>query len=294
MANITHTCTGCVPIDSAIIGVFAALVGTDKYINDEESERQAAEESRVAAEAARASAEVLRSNAENARVMAEGQRDNAEDSRVEAEEARDWAEQGRINREGGRVRAEQDRESAEGTPYDPATSDTRWGVYKRTLAAIDLANEAAAAAEAAAGNIPYIGNNGHWFIYDPELETYVDSGEPAQGPRGIQGPQGAKGDTGATGATGPKGDTGVSADYPITIYNGLDSDATDEALAAAQGKVLDGKISQLGQKVFAFENFATVDEDGLFFVDSELNIGAFLDSDGIHAKNILDYDLITV
>lgn len=54
------------------------------------------------------------------------------------------------------------------------------------------------------------------------------------------------------------------------------------------------ELEQLGQEVFAFENFATVDEDGLFFVDSELNIGAFLDSDGIHAKNILDYDLIIV
>ena len=48
-----------------------------------------------------------------------------------------------------------------------------------------------------------------------------------------------------SGLKGLKGDTGVSADYPITIYNGLDSDATDQALSAAQGKVLDGKISQL-------------------------------------------------
>lgn len=48
---------------------------------------------------------------------------------------------------------------------------------------------------------------------------------------------------------GLKGDTGVSADYPITIHNGLDSDATDEALAAAQGKILDGKVSQLEAKV---------------------------------------------
>ena len=45
-----------------------------------------------------------------------------------------------------------------------------------------------------------------------------------------------------------KGDTGVSADYPITIYNGLDSAETDEALAAVQGKLLDGKIAQLGQE----------------------------------------------
>ena len=41
-----------------------------------------------------------------------------------------------------------------------------------------------------------------------------------------------------SGLKGVKGDTGVSADYPITIYNGLDSDATDQALAAAQGKLL--------------------------------------------------------
>lgn len=48
-----------------------------------------------------------------------------------------------------------------------------------------------------------------------------------------------------SGLKGLKGDTGVSADYPITIYNGLDSDATDQALAAAQGKILDQKISQV-------------------------------------------------
>lgn len=46
-----------------------------------------------------------------------------------------------------------------------------------------------------------------------------------------------------------KGDTGVSADYPITIYNGLDSTATDAALAAVQGKLLDEKVTQLGQEV---------------------------------------------
>lgn len=48
-----------------------------------------------------------------------------------------------------------------------------------------------------------------------------------------------------SGLKGLKGDTGVSADYPITIYNGLDSDATDQALAAAQGKVLNEKVGEL-------------------------------------------------
>lgn len=50
-----------------------------------------------------------------------------------------------------------------------------------------------------------------------------------------------------------KGDTGVSADYPITIYNGLDSAATDAALAAVQGKLLDEKVTQLAQEVADFE-----------------------------------------
>ena len=52
-----------------------------------------------------------------------------------------------------------------------------------------------------------------------------------------------------SGLKGLKGDTGVSADYPITIYNGLDSDATDQALAAYQGKVLNSKITQVQFKI---------------------------------------------
>ena len=52
-----------------------------------------------------------------------------------------------------------------------------------------------------------------------------------------------------SGLKGNKGDTGVSADYPITIYNGLDSTATDQALSAYQGKVLKDELSQLDLKV---------------------------------------------
>ena len=52
-----------------------------------------------------------------------------------------------------------------------------------------------------------------------------------------------------TGLKGAQGDTGSSVDYPFTIHNGLDSDATDEALAAFQGKVLNGKVSQLEAEV---------------------------------------------
>ena len=64
-----------------------------------------------------------------------------------------------------------------------------------------------------------------------------------------------------SGLKGLKGDTGVSADYPITIYNGLDSDATDQALAAYQGKVLDGKITQLEAEVTDIDSVLDVVSD---------------------------------
>lgn len=35
-----------------------------------------------------------------------------------------------------------------------------------------------------------------------------------------------------------------------------------------------------------------VEEDGFFFVDEQLNVGVKVDSDGIHAKNILEYEII--
>lgn len=63
-----------------------------------------------------------------------------------------------------------------------------------------------------------------------------------------------------SGLKGLKGDTGVSADYPITIYNGLDSDATDQALAAAQGKFLQGEIDQLKHNVDELDDAANNEE----------------------------------
>ena len=64
-----------------------------------------------------------------------------------------------------------------------------------------------------------------------------------------------------SGLKGNKGDTGVSADYPITIYNGLDSTATDQALSAYQGKVLNDEISQLDLNVDGFDVPIAVLED---------------------------------
>ena len=52
-----------------------------------------------------------------------------------------------------------------------------------------------------------------------------------------------------TGLKGAQGDTGVSADYPITIVNNLTTNDPTSALSAAQGVVLDGKVSQLEAKM---------------------------------------------
>lgn len=85
-----------------------------------------------------------------------------------------------------------------------------------------------------------------------------------------------------SGLKGLKGDTGVSADYPITIYNGLDSDATDQALAAAQGKILNQRITQVDQKVEDVESLRVSSspadlsiEDGDGNVLSEFSDGHF-------------------
>ena len=136
-------------------------------------------------------------------------------------------------------------------------------------------------ATGADGVTPHIDSTtGNWFIGS------TDTGVQARGP---QGPQGIQGPTGATGATGPQGPEGpepvLTAGQDGTIYvdgevlteviknaktqadsdhtraeqdhmaiasmvvDNLNSDDPTKALSAKQGKVLDGKISQLGQKV---------------------------------------------
>ena len=52
-----------------------------------------------------------------------------------------------------------------------------------------------------------------------------------------------------TGLKGAQGDTGSSVDYPFTIVNNLTTDDATQALSAAQGVVLDGKVTQLEAEV---------------------------------------------
>lgn len=58
-----------------------------------------------------------------------------------------------------------------------------------------------------------------------------------------------KGQTGAQGPQGPQGNTGSSVDYPYELVNNLTTDDATKGLSAAQGVVLEGEISQLGQEV---------------------------------------------
>lgn len=51
------------------------------------------------------------------------------------------------------------------------------------------------------------------------------------------------------GEKGDQGNTGSSVDYPFELVNNVTTDDATKALSAAQGVVLDGKISQLGQDV---------------------------------------------
>ena len=55
------------------------------------------------------------------------------------------------------------------------------------------------------------------------------------------------------GEKGDQGNTGSSVDYPFELVNNVTTDDATKALSAAQGVVLDGKISQLGQEVDELE-----------------------------------------
>ena len=57
---------------------------------------------------------------------------------------------------------------------------------------------------------------------------------------------------------GMQGNTGSSVEYPYELVNNLTTDDATKGLSAAQGKVLDGKVSQLEAKVTDFAQVVTV------------------------------------
>lgn len=101
--------------------------------------------------------------------------------------------------------------------------------------------------------------------------------EEMPGPPGPPGPQ------------GPQGNTGSSVDYPYELVNNLTTDDPEKGLSAAQGKVLDGKISQLGQKVDEKWKFPDTEITG--FVDGAYSTNGSYSTDilskaGAKGKNL--------
>lgn len=93
-----------------------------------------------------------------------------------------------------------------------------------------------------------------------------------------------------TGLKGAQGDTGSSVDYPFTIVNNLTTDDATQALSAAQGVVLEGEISQLEAEVGGIDertaNLDADEEDALFVTDSDSNIIAKIDKDGVETTSV--------
>ncbi len=76
-------------------------------------------------------------------------------------------------------------------------------------------------------SLPYIGDNGHWFLYNVETQDYEDTGILA---RGTMGPQGEKGTDGQNGHSPVKGADYWTPEDKAEIINDV-----LEALPTAEG-----------------------------------------------------------
>lgn len=81
------------------------------------------------------------------------------------------------------------------------------------------------------------------------------------------------------GEKGDQGNTGSSVDYPFELVNNVTTDDATKALSAAQGVVLDGKISQLGQEVTYVAQ--EVSGETIQFVPQWLWEGQYIDLSGV-------------
>ena len=79
--------------------------------------------------------------------------------------------------------------------------------------------------------------------------------------------------------------TGGNLPSSIGIINDLETGGADKALSAQMGVQLESEIEQLrGGLSIGID----VNEDGLYFVDSSMYIGAYFDDSGFHAINIVE------
>lgn len=104
---------------------------------------------------------------------------------------------------------------------------------------VDEVLKAGAAAEAAASNPAYIGENGNWYTWDAAKKAYADSGVSAEGKTGAQGPIGPKGEKGNTGEQGPAGEKGETGPEGPEGPRGPQGEQGIQGPAGPQGE--DGK-----------------------------------------------------
>lgn len=79
------------------------------------------------------------------------------------------------------------------TYIEETSTDTAGEVPEALQPWVDAALNAARRAEDAVDKMPVIGENGNWMLWNPDTESFADSGFPARGPKGDKGD---KGDTG--------------------------------------------------------------------------------------------------
>ena len=152
----------------------------------------------------------------------------AETARVEAENARIAAETARDLAESSRKSAEDAREATSSSDHATAVADHITAEEDHTIA---VAGHATASADhtlsteaTAAANVATTRANEAADAAEHMVDIH-------RGPKGDQ------------------GNTGSSVDYPYELVNNVTTDDATKGLSAAQGVVLDGKISQLGQQV---------------------------------------------
>lgn len=90
--------------------------------------------------------------------------------------------------------------------------------------------------------------------------------------RGAKGDTGPRGEVGPTGERGPQGNSGYQgASGELEVVNDLTSGGEASALSAEQGKILDGKLTELSEETSAkFESTAKLVAERFECVDTEI------------------------
>lgn len=80
----------------------------------------------------------------------------------------------------------------------------------------------------------------------------------------------------------------ASDEVALLVWNGTAWSKVVSPAASSEA------LNQLSQEVDALNVFIQVVQDGFYFVDSAMNIGVYIDANGIHADNILEYQIVNL